>query len=163
MRHPASPSVKSPSISSSVFKSESVKHAKGLHKASHERVSCIAKMYAVISLVTGNVVTTGDSPLADVKTQAISTSSNIGLLSALILTIIFPLTYDSVPGPESNSYMITDPEWVGAVYFYLGVTSSWALCMSVLFSILTLLIMNETYGLSSFHIPPLATWDPAPC
>jgi hypothetical protein len=39
------------------------------------------------------------------------------LIAALMLTIVVPIMYDAIYGAETNAYMVTDPAWVGVLYF----------------------------------------------
>lgn len=105
-----------------------------------------ARLLALRSLMTGSMLKAGDSPIADVKTQTIDTSTNVGLMSALVLTIVVPIMFDAAPGAQTNSYMITNPEWVGTCYFAFGAVAAWLFAISTIFAILTILVVNETYS-----------------
>ena len=106
------------------------------------RVSWKAKLYAAWSVITGKILSVGDSPLVDLKEQTITANTNVGLISALLLNMVFPSVLDAAI--QTNSYVVTQPEWVGKAYFALTTCSAWSLAMSTLFSILTIIVLNET-------------------
>ena len=91
---------------------------------------------AAWSIATGQFMTVGDSPLADLKEQTTNMSTNIDLMSALVLTMIVPIMYDAGLGPQNNSYMVTDPFWVGSLYFALACSASWTFAISTVFAVL---------------------------
>lgn len=99
---------------------------------------------AAWSIATGQFMTVGDSPLADLKEQTTNMSTNIGLMSALVLTMIVPIMYDAGLGPQNNSYMVTDPFWVGSLYFALACSASWTFAISTVFAVLNIMALNET-------------------
>ena len=115
------------------------------------RITWQAKLHAAWAVLTGKMMSVGDSPLADLKDQTINANSNIGLIAALVLTMVVPLLFDAALGEQTNAYMVTRPAWVGTVYFAFAAASAWALAMSTLFSILTVLVLNETAGAAESH------------
>ena len=96
-----------------------------------------------MNFLNGSFLSVGDNPLADTREQTMNANMHLGLVSALILTICVPLLMDAVPGEETNGFMVTDPEWIGAVYFIAAVNSSWSLALATLYAIVVLLVMNE--------------------
>ena len=108
------------------------------------RVPLMARLRALMALSTGQLMKVGYSPLADVKEEAVNANANVGLISALVLTILVPITFDAAYGPQTNGYIITSPSWVGQVYFVACALSSWAFGLSTLIAVLVILVMNET-------------------
>ena len=108
-------------------------------------ISMRARVLALWSFLTGNMLNTGDSPIADVKAQTIATSTNIALVSALILTVIVPIVLDAAPGTQTNSYMVTNPAWIGTSYFVSSIMAAWSFMISTMFAVLTILILNELH------------------
>ena len=104
-------------------------------------VSLKAKAYALLSLMTGNAFSDNDN--ADARAQVITRSSNVGLIAALMLTIVVPIMYDAIYGAETNAYMVTDPAWVGVLYFFFLAMTSWAFAVTALFTILIILVTNQ--------------------
>lgn len=115
------------------------------------RITWQAKLRAAYSVLTGKLMSIGDSPLADLKEQTVNANMNIGLIAALALTMVVPVLFDAALGEQTNAYMVTRPAWVGGVYFTFAASSSWALAMSSLFSILTVLVLNETSSAAESH------------
>ena len=79
--------------------------------------------------MTGNAFSDNDN--ADARAQVITRSSNVGLIAALFLTIVVPIMYDAIYGAETNAYMVTDPAWVGILYFFLLVSVLYIICYRV--------------------------------
>lgn len=110
-----------------------------------DRVPLRAKLSATIALGSGMVFTEGDdSPLANVKEQTISATTNLGLVAALVFTVVVPLLVDASPGQFTNGYIYTSPEWVGKLYFCVCAVCAWNLALVILFGIGVIMIMNET-------------------
>jgi len=99
---------------------------------------------AMGAFFTGRMLSVGDSPLADVKDQTNVTNTNTALLSALMLTAVVPLLMDAAPGSETNSHMITDPPWIGSLYFVVTASATWSLAIATIMSILAIVVLNET-------------------
>jgi hypothetical protein len=98
-----------------------------------------AKLQAAWSLATGKALSLGDSPLADVKDQGVQTNANIGLLAALMLTIVLPITMDASKSEQTNAYMITEPPALGQVTFVLLWMSSVSLLLATLGSVVAII------------------------
>ncbi|KAL1529484.1 hypothetical protein AB1Y20_000430 [Prymnesium parvum] len=103
-----------------------------------------AKWHALASILSGRFLKTGDSPLANIKEQMICAATNVGLLAALLLTIVVPILFDVAYGIQTNALIMTHPLWLGQVYFVLLLASGWALFLSTMFSVLVILVLNET-------------------
>jgi len=74
---------------------------------------------ALRSLVGLSVFSIGrTSILADLKAELVSLNTSIGLISALILTMVYPIMYDAVPAEQTNGYLKTSPAAVGCLYFF---------------------------------------------
>ena len=58
---------------------------------------------ALWCIATGKFLGVGDHPLADIKQQTINACTNLGLMSALLLTIIVPMLLDAAPGERVSS------------------------------------------------------------
>ena len=137
-------------LNTTVGASEFMTHGHAPH-ALTVRITWQAKIRAAWAVLTGKMMSIGDSPLADLKDQTINANTNIGLISALVLTIVVPLLLDAALGEQTNAYMVTHPAWIGSLYFTFAAASAWALAMSTLFSILTVLILNETSSAAESH------------
>lgn len=118
------------------------KSSRSLQAPDAVQVSLKAKAYAFLSMITGSAFSDGDH-IADARAQVMTRSSNVGLIAALFLTIVVPIMYDAIYGAQTNAYMITDPAWVGILYFFLLAMSSWAFAMTSLFAILIILVTNQ--------------------
>lgn len=99
---------------------------------------------AAWSVFTLDVFSVGDTPLADLKDQAVTVNTNVGLLSALILTIVVPIAFDAVLQPQTNSYIQTKAPWVGQLYFVCLFITCVGYMFATLSSVYCILIVNET-------------------
>ena len=95
------------------------------------------------NFLTGRFLCVGDNPLADTREQTMNASMHLGLVSALILTTCVPLLMDAVPGEQTNGFMVTDPDWIGSVYFVATLNGAWSLALASCYAIVVLLVMNE--------------------
>ena len=141
------------SVGGAVFKASRIRNLEAINV----NVPLSARLRAFYSIISGQLLGLGDSPLADVKDQTINAASNIGLLSALILTVSVPFFLDCAYGVETNAYGITNPGWVGPVFFTLAVASSWAFGLSAALAVLTILVLNECTQAESRYLSSLAS------
>jgi len=74
----------------------------------------------------------------------VSVNTNTGLLAALVLTIVVPFLFDASTSPQTNAYIVTNPAWVGQVYFTLGFYTALCLFCATLGSIGIIILLNET-------------------
>eukprot|EP00966_Prymnesium_polylepis_P208620 4833318-Prymnesium_polylepis.1 len=74
-----------------------------------DRLSAAVKLFAMKEV--------GDHPLADLQEETMQTMTNIGLVSALMLTMAVPNFFDASQSPQTNAYIATNPAWIGEVYF----------------------------------------------
>ena len=107
-----------------------------------------AKWQALLSILTGRFLEVGDSAFADVKEQTVQASTNIGLLSALLVAIAVQFILEAAVAPNGNGYINTYPyAWVGQLYFVMMTAAGMALFLSTSASILTVVVLNETESL----------------
>ena len=113
--------------------------------ALHASPTMYARFRAIYALVTLKVLYAGQqSPMANNKEQATTLNTNVGLLSALFLTIIVPNLFDATVSPQTNAYMVTEPAWLGQAYFATTFVSFLCLSLSTLGSVLVLIVLNTT-------------------
>ena len=105
-------------------------------------VSLRAKAIAFLSLMTGSAFEIRGSD-EDARADAESTSTSVGLIAALVLTLVVPLAFDSIYGVQTNAYMVTDPAWVGIIYFFFLTMAAILFAISVGFAILTILVTRQ--------------------
>ena len=105
-------------------------------------VSLRAKAVAFLSLMTGSAFHIVEND-ADARADAEVMNTNVGLTSALLLTLVVPVLLDSIYGPETNAHMVTDPAWVGISFFFLLAMATVFFGMSVAFAILTILVARQ--------------------
>jgi len=105
-------------------------------------VSLRAKAIAFLSLMTGSAFEIRGSD-EDARADAESTSTSVGLIAALVLTLVVPLAFDSIYGVQTNAYMVTDPAWVGIIYFFFLTMAAILFAISVGFAILSILVTRQ--------------------
>jgi len=105
-------------------------------------VSLRAKAIAFLSLMTGSAFEIRGSD-EDARADAESTSTSVGLIAALVLTLVVPLAFDSIYGVQTNAYMVTDPAWVGIIYFFFLIIAALFFGISVGLAILTILVTRQ--------------------
>ena len=124
---------------------QTVKQFDGVEKI---RVTLWSRVLAMKVLLTGEALAVGDTPLANTKEQAMQAAANVGLLAALSLTIVWPMTCDATDSLQTNAYILTSPAPVGQVYFVLLFLCSVGLFASTLATVITMIGLSE---LSSDH------------
>lgn len=107
-------------------------------------ISVADKARALLAILSGRFLSVGDSPNVDRKEQCVQANTNIGLISALVLTMLVPVMYDVALGAQTNSYMVTEPMWPGVLLFACTAVSTWMFMLSTIFSIVVILIVGET-------------------
>jgi len=106
-------------------------------------ISIAVRLRAALALIRGDFLSAGDSPISDPKQQTVDANMNIGLISALVLTILVPTLFDASLSEQTNAYIVTEPAWVGSLYFVTNAVSAWCLALSTLFAILVMLVLGE--------------------
>ena len=108
-------------------------------------VSLRAKAVAILSVMTGSafhIIVPVEND-ADAKADAELMSTNVALTSALLLTLVVPIVFDSIYGAQTNAHMVTDPAWVGISFFFLLFMATLFFWMSVAYAILTILVTRR--------------------
>ena len=109
-------------------------------------ISIAARLRATLALLRGEFLSVGDSPIADPKQQTVDTNMNVGLISALIVTVVVPMVFDAGLAEQTNGYIVTEPAWVGSLYFVFVACSAWCLVLSTLFAMLVMLVVGEVHS-----------------
>ena len=105
-------------------------------------VSLRAKATAICSLMTGSAFHVRESD-TDARADAEAMSSSVGIMAALLLALCVPVLFDSVYGVQTNSYMVTDPAWIGITYFFFLTMATFLFAFSVVCAILTILVTRQ--------------------
>ena len=102
-------------------------------------VGPVALMKAQLKVFTLKFFELGDSPLADAREQVIQVHANVGLVSALFLTIVLPNLFDTAKSMQTNALIATNPGWVGSLYFMMNYWAFAYFCVSTMGTVFSMI------------------------
>lgn len=105
------------------------------------KISLRARWLALVSALSSRWLNVNDTPEADTKSQVSNACSNVGLMSALLLSIAIGMMFDAMP--NASGLIDTDPLWVGEAYFVSLVCSVFLYMYSTLLAILIILLVGQ--------------------